>query len=165
MLKRVGKSRHPCWTPAVVQNQASMLLLKRTALDDDDDELEKVCANVVLLHGCPQSCMPNPVKGLLEVYEDMVEVLLVLEFWHCCRLPFLGSVMSKGWVHGVGHSPVCQILLQIVVRVVITSSPPTWTSSAGMLSTPTDFPFFNDCTAASTKHVGLKYIFDYWDRW
>ena len=23
--------------------------------------------------------MPNPVKGLLEVYEDMVEVLLVLE--------------------------------------------------------------------------------------
>ena len=55
-----------------------MLLLKRTALDDDDDELEKVCANVVLLHGCPQSCMPNPVKGLLEVYEDMVEVLLVL---------------------------------------------------------------------------------------
>ena len=58
-----------------------MLLLKRTALDDDDDELEKICANVVLLHGCPQSCMPNPVKGLLEVYEDMVEVLLVLEIF------------------------------------------------------------------------------------
>ena len=34
------------------------------------DDLDKVCANVVLLHGCPQSCMPNPVKGLLEVYED-----------------------------------------------------------------------------------------------
>ena len=27
----------------------------------------------------PQSCMANPVKGLLEVYEDMVEVFLVLE--------------------------------------------------------------------------------------
>ena len=27
-------------------------------------------------------------------------------------------------------------MLQIVVRVVITSSPPAWTSSAGMLSTP-----------------------------
>ena len=41
------------------------------------DDLEKVCTDV-LLHGCPQSCMPNPVESLLEVYEDMVEVLLVL---------------------------------------------------------------------------------------
>ena len=36
-----------------------------------------VGADVVLLHGCPQSCMPNPVEGLLEVYEDMVEVWLL----------------------------------------------------------------------------------------
>ena len=36
------------------------------------DDSDKVRADVVLLHGCPQSCMPNPVKGLLEVYEDMV---------------------------------------------------------------------------------------------
>ena len=42
-------------------------------------DLDKVCADVALLHGCPQSCMPNPVEGLLEVYEDMVEFLLVLE--------------------------------------------------------------------------------------
>ena len=34
------------------------------------DDLDKVCADVVLLHGCPQSCMPNPVEGLLEVYEE-----------------------------------------------------------------------------------------------
>ena len=33
---------------------------------------------VVLLHACPQSSMPNPVEGILEVYEDMAEVLLVL---------------------------------------------------------------------------------------
>ena len=45
------------------------------------DDLDKVCADVVLLHGCPQSCMPNPVEGLLEVYEDMVEVLLVPEIF------------------------------------------------------------------------------------
>ena len=32
MLKRVGESRHLCWTPNVVQNQSSVLLLKRTAL-------------------------------------------------------------------------------------------------------------------------------------
>ena len=45
------------------------------------DDLDKIGADVVLLHGCPQSCMPNPVEGLLEVYEDMVKVLLVLEIF------------------------------------------------------------------------------------
>ena len=39
------------------------------------DDSDKIGADVVLLHGCPQSCMPNPVEGVLEVYEDMVEVL------------------------------------------------------------------------------------------
>ena len=62
-----------------------MLPLKRTALvallQRFFDDLDKICADVVLLHGCPQSCMPNPVEGLLEVYEDMVEVLLVLEIF------------------------------------------------------------------------------------
>ena len=37
--------------------------------------------DVLLLYDCPQSCMPNPVEGFLEVYEDMVEVLLVLEIY------------------------------------------------------------------------------------
>ena len=41
------------------------------------DDSGMVGADVVLPHDCPQSCMPNPVKGLLEVYEDTVEVLLV----------------------------------------------------------------------------------------
>ena len=45
------------------------------------DDSDKVGADVVLLHGCPKSCMPNSVKGLLEVYEDMVEVLLVLKIF------------------------------------------------------------------------------------
>ena len=61
-----------------------MLLLKRTALvalSEVSDDSDKVGIDVVLLHGCSQSCMPNPVKGLLEVYEDMVEVLLVLEIY------------------------------------------------------------------------------------
>ena len=31
--------------------------------------------------------------------------------------------MTTDWVHGAGHSPVCQILLQIVMKAVITSSP------------------------------------------
>ena len=36
------------------------------------DISDKVGIDVVLLLGCPQSCMPNPVEGLLEFYEDMV---------------------------------------------------------------------------------------------
>ena len=59
--------------------------------------------------------------------------------------------MTKDWVHGVGHSPVCQNLSQIVVRAVITSSPPAWASSARMLSTPADFRFLSEFTAASTS--------------
>ena len=43
------------------------------------DDSDKVGNGVILLHSCPQSCIPNPVESLLEVYEDMVEVLLVLE--------------------------------------------------------------------------------------
>ena len=45
------------------------------------DDSGKIRADVVFLRGCPQSCMPNPVKGLLKVYEDMVDVLLVLEMF------------------------------------------------------------------------------------
>ena len=45
------------------------------------DDSDKVGADVAILHGCPQSCMPNPVEGLLEFYEDTVEVLLVLEIF------------------------------------------------------------------------------------
>ena len=43
------------------------------------DDSDKFGADVVPLHGCPQSFMPNLVEGLLKVYEDMVKVLLVLE--------------------------------------------------------------------------------------
>ena len=45
------------------------------------NDSDKVGADVVLLRGCPQSCMPNPVEGLLEVYEDIVEILLFLEMF------------------------------------------------------------------------------------
>ena len=45
------------------------------------DDSDKVGADVVFLHSCPQSCMANPIEGLLEVYEDMVEALLVLKIF------------------------------------------------------------------------------------
>ena len=85
MLKRVGESRHSCQTPnfcsepvfyaAVEEDCTSGLVIEVF------EDLDKVGADIVLLHGCPQSCMPNPVEGLLEVYEDMVDVLLVLEIF------------------------------------------------------------------------------------
>ena len=60
---------------AVEEDGTSGLVIE--VLDDSD----KVGADVILLHGCPQSCMPNLVEGLLEVYEDVVEDLLVLEIF------------------------------------------------------------------------------------
>ena len=60
---------------AVEKNCTSGLVIE--VFNDSD----KVGADVVLLHGCPQKCMPNPIEGLLEIYEDMVEVLLVLDIF------------------------------------------------------------------------------------
>ena len=45
------------------------------------DDSDKVGADVVLLRGCPQIWIPNLVKNLLEVYEDVAEVLLVLKMF------------------------------------------------------------------------------------
>ena len=45
------------------------------------DDSDKVGADIVFLSGCPQTCMSDLVEGSLEVYEDMVEVLLVLEIF------------------------------------------------------------------------------------
>ena len=71
----VGFCSKPVSYAAVEEDGTSGLVI------DVFDGLVKVCAEVVLLHGFPQSCKPNPVEGLLEVYEDMVEVLLVLEIF------------------------------------------------------------------------------------
>ena len=43
------------------------------------DDLDKVGADVILLYGCPQSYMPNPVEGFLEINDDTADVLLVLD--------------------------------------------------------------------------------------
>ena len=85
MLKRVGESRHPCRTPNCCSEPVSYAAVEEDGTSglviEVSDDLDKVCADVVLLQGWPQSCMPNPVEGLLELYEDMVEVLLVLEIF------------------------------------------------------------------------------------
>ena len=45
------------------------------------DDSDKVGADVILLRDCLQSYMPNLVEGLLEEYEDTVEILLVLKLF------------------------------------------------------------------------------------
>ena len=45
------------------------------------DDSDMIGASVAFLHGCQQCCLQNPVKGLLEVYKDMIVVLLVLEIF------------------------------------------------------------------------------------
>ena len=40
---------------------------------------DKLGANVVLSHGCPLGRMPYLIKGLLEIYEDMIQALLMLK--------------------------------------------------------------------------------------
>ena len=72
----MAESRPLCRTPAVVRNQSPSDLIIEV-FDDSD----KVGADIVLLHGCSQSCMQNPVEGLPKVFEDMVEVLPVLEIF------------------------------------------------------------------------------------
>jgi len=47
--------------------------------------------------------------------------------------------------------PLTRILLQTMVNMSTTDSPPCFNSSAGMLSTAADFPIFRDLTAASTS--------------
>ena len=55
----------------------------------------------------------------------------------------------------VSHSPVFQILLQMVVRMSIMASSPAWTNSAGtcMLSMPADCPISSALPTASTSSV------------
>ena len=77
-MKSLGESRHSCRTQTVVRNAVEEDCTTGLVIEVFDDS-DEVGADVVLLHGCQQSCMQNPVEGLLEVYEDMVEVLLVLE--------------------------------------------------------------------------------------
>ena len=71
---------------------------------------------------------------------SQVLALMQVAFLEKCDGQGLGP---RGWPFS---PPVGQILLQIVEKAMITASAPTWASSAGMLSTPGDFPVFGDRT-------------------
>ena len=80
-LKKVGEKRHSCRTLRVVGKPVSYEDCTSGLVIGVFDYSGTVSADVVLLHVCPQSCMPNPAEGLLEACKDVVEVLLVLEMF------------------------------------------------------------------------------------
>ena len=61
--------------------------------------------------------------------------------------------MRSNWVYGVGHFFIIHILFHMAVRALMTCSPPALISSAGILSTPDDFPFFSAFTATPNHHL------------
>ena len=64
---------------AVEEDGTSGLVIE--VLDDSD----KVGADVILLHGCPQSCMPKPVEVLLEVCDCLKLLSIYFDlFVDCC---------------------------------------------------------------------------------
>ena len=80
MLKRVSESS-PYWTLNCCSEPVSYAAMTSGLVIEVFGDSNKVGVDIVLLYVCPQSCMPNPAEGLLEVYGDMVEVLLVHEIF------------------------------------------------------------------------------------
>ena len=48
--------------------------------------------------------------------------------------------MIRGLAQGVGHSPVCQILLQMMSNISVMASPPAWTMMKCCPLQPTCLP-------------------------
>ena len=95
---------------------------------------------MVLLSALKPACFSPMILSACDLQHDFASVTDEADRSVVLALLQVAFLITKDWVHGVGHSPMCQNLLQIVVRVVITSSPHARPSSAGMLSTPADFP-------------------------
>ena len=80
ILKSVGDSRHPCRTLTVVRNQSPMLLLKITALVALSYRCSMVRTSLEpMLYFLMVARMPYLIKCLLEIYEDMIQALLMLK--------------------------------------------------------------------------------------
>ena len=74
MLLKVGESSLSCRTLNCFSEPVSYACVEEDCtgglITEVFDDSDKVGADVVL-HSCPQSCMPNPVEGFLEVYEGL----------------------------------------------------------------------------------------------
>ena len=85
------------------------------------DDSDKVGVDVVLLHGCP----PNLVEGLLEIYEDMVEVLLLQEIFltYILRLKICSVVLlpalQSAWSSAMIFSACGFNLFSMIFSVIL----------------------------------------------
>ena len=83
MLKRVGESKQPCLTPTVVLNQSLTAVVMYSAGGLVVETLcrsDQVGVDVIQPHGGPECCVPHPVERFFLIHEDMVQVLMVLQF-------------------------------------------------------------------------------------
>ena len=76
------------------------------------------------------------------------------DWWYSSFGIVVGCLSLGEWWSGIGHSPVCQILLQVMSYLSWLLLLPR--PALKVLSTPADLPFFSDFTAASTV------IVDWW---
>ena len=74
--------------------------------------------------------------------------LMVLQSWHCLRLPFFGNFITSDLFHSVSHLFCSQIFLHRAVSAFTVRSTTLLISSDGMSSIPGYLPVF---TAASTS--------------
>ena len=76
---------------------------------------------------------------------------------------FSGEKTIRDRIQGYGYSPVLEILSQMTVRALIMVLYPSFINSAGMLSSPADFPSFSNSTAASTSSRTMgEFVASYW---
>ncbi|GFO16308.1 hypothetical protein PoB_004281300 [Plakobranchus ocellatus] len=77
ILKRMGESKQPCLTPTAaleLEVHCTGGLVVETLYD-----LDQVGIDTIQIRNRSQCSVPNLDKSFLEIYEDMVEVLLMLK--------------------------------------------------------------------------------------
>ena len=80
-------------------------------------------------------------------------LLVLWPTFHSLAFCFFFGPLHVLWltVSSLAHYTFFGLLFPLWPIILFFPPLPAWTSSAGMLSTPADFPFFSDCTAASTS--------------
>ena len=79
-IEQRGDSRHPCLLLTLVLNHYNRSIVESAGYIAvyTFDLSHDVMTDIVVLHCNPYCCMTHRVKRLFDIYEDMVEVLLVV---------------------------------------------------------------------------------------
>ena len=133
---------HPVERLFTINKDVEDVLLVLTAFLTQNSDVEDLfrgasfTAKISLLFGCDLLCLwfqsnQDDFQHCFACMTNEADGSVALS----CRFPLSGSVMMSDCVQGVGHSPVRQISLQIlvVVSMSVTVSTPCFISSSGML--------------------------------